>query len=322
MTQERKCELFEKMLEWICEHISDEGDLAYTLLDRMGMTQEELYDSGIDYLDCFTAMTKETQGQTTTNSDIYPMSVNEFISTLRTQFDCQDDKLIFDWLELNANLAEEDESELSRNLGDTARALCFVKNNFNETTLHKTLTYPTLANEIISCAVLFHCMQPIEIVRHYAENGIIECGYIPKSSDEEGTLTLVCCEGKERTVFLSHDIPIDELREMVEQTLYKAKEIDSDTGKMLENLFQTDKRIHCFGKDVIGAYMLNIFAEDKDCSAFGYRINCIPSIEAIETEKHPALLATEQKTAENDFTDDMDGNPCDDESQGFLFDMQ
>ena len=53
MTQERKNELYDKMLTWICEHIQNDEDLFLTLKGQLGMTQEEVYYSRIDGLDEF-----------------------------------------------------------------------------------------------------------------------------------------------------------------------------------------------------------------------------------------------------------------------------
>ena len=51
MTPERKNELFDKMLEWIYEHIKDEEELFRTLHDRLGFTKEEANDCSIESLD-------------------------------------------------------------------------------------------------------------------------------------------------------------------------------------------------------------------------------------------------------------------------------
>ena len=53
MTQERKNDLYEKMLAWICEHIQNDEDLFLTLKGQLGMTQEEVHDNRIDGLDEF-----------------------------------------------------------------------------------------------------------------------------------------------------------------------------------------------------------------------------------------------------------------------------
>lgn len=53
MTQERKDELYDKMLLWICEHIPNDEDLFLTLHGHFGMTKDELHDNGIESLDSF-----------------------------------------------------------------------------------------------------------------------------------------------------------------------------------------------------------------------------------------------------------------------------
>ncbi len=249
------------------------------------------------------------------------MKVNEFISTLRNEFHCSDNALILQWLELNAALAESGGSELETELDDTARALYFVKNNFHETTLLKTLTYPTPANEIIGSAVLFHAGRPVEVVDEYAKNGIIECGYIPSAYDERGTLSIVYCGGQDDSVFISHNIPADQLQSMAEQAMQQAQKTGSTVGKEFENYARTDQRIRCYGQDVIGVFMLNIYNLDRECSAFGCRVSCLPSIKMVTVDKHPALTDSEQNVIENEDMDDMDEPLCEDEWQGFSMEM-
>lgn len=53
MTQERKDQLYDQMIAWICEHISNDEDLFLTLHGHFGMTKEELHDHCIESLDAF-----------------------------------------------------------------------------------------------------------------------------------------------------------------------------------------------------------------------------------------------------------------------------
>ena len=53
ITAERKNELYENMIAWICEHIPDDKDLFYTLNHHFGMTKEELHEHSIESLDRF-----------------------------------------------------------------------------------------------------------------------------------------------------------------------------------------------------------------------------------------------------------------------------
>lgn len=59
MTQERKAQLCEWMLAWICEHITNDEDLFLTLHCHCGMTAEELHEYGIGHPDCFSPDGKE-----------------------------------------------------------------------------------------------------------------------------------------------------------------------------------------------------------------------------------------------------------------------
>lgn len=51
MTQERKNELYAKMLSWVFEHVNNDKELFRILHEQFGMTKEEFHDNGIDSLD-------------------------------------------------------------------------------------------------------------------------------------------------------------------------------------------------------------------------------------------------------------------------------
>lgn len=53
MTQERKDQLYDQMIAWICEHIPGDEDLFLTLHGHFGMTKDELHDHCIESLDQF-----------------------------------------------------------------------------------------------------------------------------------------------------------------------------------------------------------------------------------------------------------------------------
>lgn len=53
MTQERKDQLYDQMIAWICEHIPNDEDLFLTLHGHFGMTKDELHDNSIESLDRF-----------------------------------------------------------------------------------------------------------------------------------------------------------------------------------------------------------------------------------------------------------------------------
>lgn len=53
MTQERKDQLYDEMIAWICEHIPSDEDLFRTLHGHFGMTKDELHEHCIESLDSF-----------------------------------------------------------------------------------------------------------------------------------------------------------------------------------------------------------------------------------------------------------------------------
>lgn len=53
MTQERKDQLYDLMIAWICEHIPNDEDLFLTLHDCFGMTKGELHEHCIESLDAY-----------------------------------------------------------------------------------------------------------------------------------------------------------------------------------------------------------------------------------------------------------------------------
>lgn len=53
MDQKRKDQLYDEMIDWICENINNDEDLYITLHDHFGMTKEELHEHCIDSLDKF-----------------------------------------------------------------------------------------------------------------------------------------------------------------------------------------------------------------------------------------------------------------------------
>ena len=57
MTAERKDELYDSMIGWICEHTDGGKELFHVLCEEFGMSQEELHDHCIESLDEF--FTKE-----------------------------------------------------------------------------------------------------------------------------------------------------------------------------------------------------------------------------------------------------------------------
>ena len=50
MTNSRQHELFNELVGWVCEHVSDDEELYHTLHNVLGFTDSEIEESDIDYL--------------------------------------------------------------------------------------------------------------------------------------------------------------------------------------------------------------------------------------------------------------------------------
>ena len=50
MTNSRQHELFNELVGWVCEHVSNDEELYHTLHNVLGSTDSEIEESDIDYL--------------------------------------------------------------------------------------------------------------------------------------------------------------------------------------------------------------------------------------------------------------------------------
>lgn len=119
--------------------------------------------------------------------------LSEFINFMRENLDQRDDNdtTILKWLELALSLSDDGVTKLNHELSDTMEALKYVKNNFRPKVFQESLRFSTLSNEIINGALCFNAGYPKDKVEQFAEEGLIECGYMPKSEDETESFTVV-----------------------------------------------------------------------------------------------------------------------------------
>lgn len=88
------------------------------------------------------------------------------------------------------------------------RSLLFVKHNFGPDVLKESLQALVLPNEVIYAAMLFNNSVDRKTVLELAANGALECGYIPDSRDEVGTLSLIQIKGSSpRLLMAANEAP-------------------------------------------------------------------------------------------------------------------
>lgn len=117
--------------------------------------------------------------------------VRHFINTMREWLKPENDTAIVDWLVQSYELAAVTESGFNQELLPTIKTLEYVKNNFSPEVFQKTLQFPTLYNEIVNVALCFNAGYSNEEVTYFANNGHIECGYVPHFEDEHASFTIV-----------------------------------------------------------------------------------------------------------------------------------
>lgn len=112
--------------------------------------------------------------------------LSEFTHFMRDNLEPREDNdsTILNWLQLAIDLSSEGEANLNHELSDTLNALRYVKNNFSPKVFQESLRFATLSNEIINGAFCFNAGYTKEMVEKFAEDGLIECGYMPKAMDE------------------------------------------------------------------------------------------------------------------------------------------
>lgn len=212
MTQERKDKLIEEMLSWISDHIPNDQDLFLTLYENIGMTKEELHELDIECLDRFFAPeeAEETEAETVSES-VHPLgiSLSDFISEVSGMVSTDDKTAVLDWIEFASFMTDVDDSgrrTLENELQELYLPLCYVRNNFSNTVLQKSLNLDTIGNEIIYGAMLFAAGYYENEIRDIGNEGRMECGYIPLSADEKGSLFVVAVAGRDDCIFVGNNL--------------------------------------------------------------------------------------------------------------------
>ena len=202
------------MIAWICEHHSNDEDLFLVLTEHFGMTKEELHDHCIESLDRFFRNDEETVSEETDEAvaesareTVQPIgiSLNDFISKVSEMVDCDDKTAVLDWIEFAGFMTDVDESgrrTLESELLEVHLPLCYVRNNFSDRVLQESLNLDTLGNEIIYGAMMFAAGYNEAEVRDISNEGGMECGYIPLSADEKGSLFVVAIAGRNDCIFI------------------------------------------------------------------------------------------------------------------------
>ena len=241
MTQERKDQLYDQMIAWICEHHENDEDLFLVLTEHFGMSKAELHDHSIESLDRFfpTEESEETEAETVSKS-VHPVgiSLNDFISEVSGMVSSDDKTAVLDWIEYASFMTDVDESgrrTLESELQEVYLPLCYVRNNFSDSVLQKSLDMDTLGNEIIYGAMMFAAGYYENEVRDIGNEGHMEDGYIPLSADEKGSLFVVAVAGRNDCLFIGNNMEGGTTFECLRRAVQLAEMRGRDIVSVLEH---------------------------------------------------------------------------------------
>lgn len=215
MTQERKDELYEQMIAWICEHHENDEDLFLVLTEHFGMTQDELHDHCIESLDRFftddESVAIDEDGAEVVSQSVRPIgiSLSDFITEVSDMVSSDDKTAVLDWVAFASFMTDVDEEgqrTLEKELLELYLPLCYVRNNFSDAVLQKSLSMDTIGNEIIYGAMLFAAGYYESQVRDMGNEAALEDGYIPLETDEIGSLSVVAIAGRDDCIFIANNL--------------------------------------------------------------------------------------------------------------------
>ncbi len=262
MTTERKDELYDKMIAWICEQISDEVDLFYTLHHHFGMSKEELHDHCIESLDEYFAFPEQQDAaepeETELRVSVVPagMALYDFIPKVSEMINGEDKTAVLDWVNFASFLADSDYGSvtLERELQELYLPLRFVQNNFSDDVFQQTLNTVTLGNEVIFGAMLFAAGYSKKDVSELGNGGVLIDGYIPTSEDEIGSLSVISIADNENVLFVVQNEDSNRILRCVQRAAERAASEGEDIQTLLSDPSKAGLRIKSvINKDLIDA---------------------------------------------------------------------
>lgn len=218
MNQQRQNELYHELIRWVFEQCRSREQLFYVLCERIGMTQEELHDSGIRELDRFFQM--KIKEEVDESVEACTMSLPDFIGSVSRMIDGEDKTAVLNWLLFAWHMTEtesEDRFALEKTLRNLYLPLCYVQNNFSSDILQQSLNLHLLGNEIIFGAMLFAAGYGKDEVHQLADDGVLEDGYIPIKENEKEALSIVSIAGRGDCLLIVENEKTDRIRECIEK---------------------------------------------------------------------------------------------------------
>ena len=187
--------------------ISKQGGALYAIIPRNDAAME---DSDNEALKKAIEMAEKEN----TESARVPVELSDFIVEVSAMVDGEDKTPVLDWIEYAAFMVDcqaEGDTTLENELSEIYTSLRYVKTNFDNETLQRTLKSVSCPNEIIFRGILHSTRFSEETIADLANRGLLMDGYVPIKPDEQSVLKFVFVDDDEGNLFMMYDPKMDAL---------------------------------------------------------------------------------------------------------------
>ena len=199
--------------------------------------------------------------------------LSHFINKIREWLEPEDDTTVVDWIQHASDLTSVCETSFNNELLQILKTLEYVKNNFSPEVFQKTLRFPTLYNEIVNVAVCYNAGYSNEDVTYFANNGHIECGYVPSFEDEHASFTIVNITKPENSMALFIHMSDEHIRLTLQGANRASKETGIDLMTILRQGFrEMPQRLYIVENDDLKT-AFRMAAENTKCIREQYNYN-------------------------------------------------
>lgn len=188
------------------------------------------------------------------------MLLKDFILKTSDMVDSENKTPVLDWIEFACDMADSCGSRMEQELDDIFRSLCYVKNNFCPETFQASLRMLCLPNEIIYGAMFSDAGVAPETVRRLADEGALECGYIPMDTWELASLSLIQMEEPEPILWVVENEEPLQIERLLQRIASQAKWEQVPVSELLGN---QSLRIQKVGSEDLSQALLNAFTSSS-----------------------------------------------------------
>lgn len=186
------------------------------------------------------------------------MLLKDFILKTSDMVESENKTPVLDWIEFACDMADSCGSRMEQELDDIFRSLCYVKNNFCPETFQASLRMLCLPNEIIYGAMFSDAGVAPETIRRLADDGVLECGYIPTDTWELASLSLIQTEEPMLWV-VENEEPL-QIEKLLQRIASQAKWEQVPVSELLGN---QSLRIQRVGNEDLSQALLNAFTSSS-----------------------------------------------------------